>query len=271
VPSSASTDMAAVTSASRSSSSRSCTARTSIPSMPSVPLMRARPSLARSVTGGGRPAAARRPPARPAPGRPHLTLADERERAVGQRSQVAAGAERPVLTHHRRDAGAEHGQLQVHQLGASARVAHGQAAGPQQQHRPNHLPLHGGPIPAACERTSDTWSSAVRAAGITVVASEPNPVVTPYTGWSPATMRSTSAADLPMASRARSSRVPVRRGGPPRPRRRSGGQVPARPPSGLPSRGKLRRCGDRRARGPCGAGRSIVPRRPPTRGVRSAP
>ena len=37
----------------------------------------------------------------------------------------------------------------------------------------------GAPIPAAWERTSATWSSAVRSGGIDVVASEPNPVVTP--------------------------------------------------------------------------------------------
>ena len=39
-------------SAVRTSMSRSASASTSIPSMPSVPLINARPSLARSVTGG---------------------------------------------------------------------------------------------------------------------------------------------------------------------------------------------------------------------------
>ncbi len=37
----------------------------------------------------------------------------------------------------------------------------------------------GGPIPAACDRTSATCSSAVRSAGMDVVANEPKPVVTP--------------------------------------------------------------------------------------------
>ena len=36
-----------------------------------------------------------------------------------------------------------------------------------------------GPMPAACERTSASWSSAVRSAGMLVVASEPKPVDTP--------------------------------------------------------------------------------------------
>jgi hypothetical protein len=51
--------------------------------------------------------------------------------------------------------------------------------GPQQEHRPHDLPLDGSPIPAACERTSATWSSAVRSAGMAVLASDPKPVVTP--------------------------------------------------------------------------------------------
>lgn len=35
------------------------------------------------------------------------------------------------------------------------------------------------PMPAACDRTNATCSSAVRSAGMTVLASEPKPVVTP--------------------------------------------------------------------------------------------
>ena len=37
----------------------------------------------------------------------------------------------------------------------------------------------GGPMPAACERTSARCSSSRRAAGIDVLASEPKPVETP--------------------------------------------------------------------------------------------
>ena len=57
VPSWPSTDMAAATSAVRSSIRRSAIAITSMPSIPSVPLIRASPSLAASSTGS-RPAAA---------------------------------------------------------------------------------------------------------------------------------------------------------------------------------------------------------------------
>ena len=37
----------------------------------------------------------------------------------------------------------------------------------------------GAPMPAACERISECWSSARRSGGIGVVASEPKPVDTP--------------------------------------------------------------------------------------------
>ena len=37
----------------------------------------------------------------------------------------------------------------------------------------------GGPMPAACERISARWSSSRRSAGMTTLASEPKPVLTP--------------------------------------------------------------------------------------------
>ena len=76
-----------------------------MPSMPSVPLMRASPSLAASSTGvepgrgerlGGRH--------QRAGGVAHRALAHQRQRAVRQRCQVAGAAERAVLVDHRGDA-----------------------------------------------------------------------------------------------------------------------------------------------------------------------
>ena len=93
VPISASTDIAAVTSAVRSSTSRSSMARTSMPSMPSVPLISARPSLACNVIGVI--------PAAPAC-RSALTFPDRRRRR-GRRGEVATGAERPVFRNGRGD------------------------------------------------------------------------------------------------------------------------------------------------------------------------
>ena len=75
-----------------------------MPSMPSVPLMRARPSLALSSTGaepgGGQRVGGRH---QGAVGVAHLALAHQRQRAVRQRGQVAGAAQRAVLAHHRRD------------------------------------------------------------------------------------------------------------------------------------------------------------------------
>ena len=69
-----------------------------MPSMPSVPLISARPSLASSVSGS-MPAAASASAAGASPVDAHLALADQRQRAVGERREVAARAERAVLGH----------------------------------------------------------------------------------------------------------------------------------------------------------------------------
>jgi hypothetical protein len=62
----------------------------------------------------------------------------------------------------------------------------------------------GGPIPAACERTSARWSSARRSAGIRTVASDPNPVETPYAGCSDSARVRTTSALRSIAARASS-------------------------------------------------------------------
>ena len=132
VPRRASTDMAAVMSAARTRTWRSARASTSIPSMPSVPLMRASPSLARRVTGS-MPAAAS--------ARGALALADEGQGHVGQGGQVPAGPERAVLVHDGGDAGVEQGDDGVDHHRPHPRVAHGQGPGPQQHHGPHDLGL----------------------------------------------------------------------------------------------------------------------------------
>ena len=71
----------------------------------------------------------------------HLTLADEHQRGLGQGRQVTARPERAVLVDDRRQAGVEEGQQPVRHLRPGARAPHGQAAGPQQDHGPDHLPL----------------------------------------------------------------------------------------------------------------------------------
>ena len=74
-----------------------------MPSMPSVPLISARPSFSASTTGvdAGAPRAPR-PSAVSTPSRvADDALAHQRQRAVGQRGEVAGAAEAAVLVHHR--------------------------------------------------------------------------------------------------------------------------------------------------------------------------
>ena len=97
----------------------------------------------------------------------------------------------------------------------------GQRREPQQHQRPDTSRSTSGPLPAACERTSDFCSWARISVGMCRVASAPNPVEMPYAGVGrgrellddrrgPA--RSPSARRRPARRR--------RRRGPPRPRRR---------------------------------------------------
>ena len=176
-----------------------------MPSMPSVPLMSASPSLARSVSGcdAGAPATARRRPCR----RPRPRRSGQGH--VGQRGQVAAGPERAVLAHRRGDAGVEQGrrwcrprpgrtpEQPIARLRArSSIIARTDLALDQRS-----------PMPAACERISASCSSALRSGGMTVLASDPKPVETPYTGSSEAAWASTMAALRASASPASSPTV----------------------------------------------------------------
>ena len=85
--------------------------------MPSVPLVRARPSLAAEherLDAGGRQ---RRPGRRPPPGAvDHLTFPGEGQGDMGQRSQVAAAAQRSVFADDGRDPGVQQGDQAVHQV-----------------------------------------------------------------------------------------------------------------------------------------------------------
>ena len=74
-------------------------------------------------------------------GQPRLALAEQDERRRRERSEVTAGAERAVLAHDGRDAGVEQGEHRVDDDRPGAGVAHRQAAGAQQDHRPDRLAL----------------------------------------------------------------------------------------------------------------------------------
>ena len=113
-----------------------------MPSMPSVPLISARPSLAASCdrrqSGRGQRVGGRHQGA----GRvPDLTLAHQRQRAVGQRREVTGAAERAVLPHHRRDAVAEQVGEQLRGRRPDAGVPGGQRGEPEQHQPTDHLAL----------------------------------------------------------------------------------------------------------------------------------
>ena len=113
-----------------------------MPSMPSVPLISARPSFSASTSGVdagleqgvlGADAAA--------VAVEHLALAHQRERDGGQRREVAGAAERAVLGHDRDDAGVEQVGQRLHDGRPDAGAAGGQRAQPQQHQRPHDLGL----------------------------------------------------------------------------------------------------------------------------------
>ena len=107
-----------------------------------MPLISARPSFARSVSGSipasaSASAAGRRRPSAsltsPSPISASAQCASGRE--------VAAGAERAVLGDDRGDAGVQQPQDGLGDLRPGPRVPHRERPGPQQHHRPHDLPL----------------------------------------------------------------------------------------------------------------------------------
>ena len=137
--------IAAAMSAVVSSIRRSSIARASMPSMPSVPLMRARPSFS-ARRSGAMPAAARafaasvtslirRRPVEPVETR--IALAHRDERAMREGCEVARAAERAVLAHDRGDAGVE--DLRV---GFGGLAPHARAAGHERREAQQHERAH---------------------------------------------------------------------------------------------------------------------------------
>ena len=129
---------------------------------------RLEPGLAQRL-GAGQPAAADL----------GLALADQHERRMGERRQVARGADGAAARHDRRHAAREQLAHELHQLDAHARVAAREAGGQQQQHGAHDLASSGSPVPTACERSRLRCSCARSSGGIETVDSSPKPVVTP--------------------------------------------------------------------------------------------
>ena len=214
VPSWPSTDMAAEMSAVLSSRRRSAIASTSIPSIPSVPLIRASPSLAPSSTGV-RPAAANASAA----GIRVPSASRTGPSPISASAQCDSGARSPeqprepyscttgVMPWLSSDAisSAVSTRMPVCPVASvdsrssiSARVTSRSTSGPD---------------PAACERTSDFCSCARISVGMCLVARAPKPVEMPYDGVAAAASSSTTPRARCIAATASSlswTRAPSR-------------------------------------------------------------
>ncbi len=128
------------------------------------------------------------------PGRiPHVALAHDRERAVGQRRQVAGAAEAAVLPHHRGDPGGEHRGVRRGRDRPDAGPAGRQRGQPQQHQAADDLALDLG---ARCPRRAS--GSGCAAAG---------PAARPGCAWSPGRRSRSRCRSAAPTSSARPSMI----------------------------------------------------------------
>ena len=140
----------------------------------------------------------------------HLAPADERQREVGERREVARGAHAALLRHDRVDA-----------RGRGTRAAGRRSSGRQplwpsasvfaRRRSIARTTSRGkaGPTPAAWLIRRFSWSRPVRAGSIDVVARSPKPVVTPYTTAPAATRPSMTSRASCIRARACTSSAAV--------------------------------------------------------------
>ena len=151
-----------------------------MPSIPSVPLTRARPSFSLRSTGA-RPGAATASPA----GSSHRRgLRAPPPRPSAARAQCDSGARSPLQPSEPYSwttgvIPALSSGLAWSRAPADAAVAGGQGPQPEHHQGAHHLAFDGGSLPAACERTNARWSWRRSSTGMCRVASAPKPVETP--------------------------------------------------------------------------------------------
>ncbi len=192
-------------SAVRSSIRRSVIARTSIPSIPSVPLMRARPSLALSSTGL-KPAAA----SASAAGISVPSASRTSPSPIRASAQCESGARSPeqpsdpyslttgVIPADSSPAISSAVSRRI-PVWPVARVESRSSISARTTSRSTS-----GPDPAACDRTRERWSCSRISAGMCRVARAPKPVEIPYAGSVAAASFSTTARAWSMAASASS-------------------------------------------------------------------
>ena len=98
---------------------------------------------------------------------------------MGERRQVAAGADGAAAGHHRMHARVERVDQPIERLAADAGVALGQHVGAQRHHRPHGARRQRLATPAAWLRSRFRCSSPSALFGIFTSASEPKPVLMP--------------------------------------------------------------------------------------------
>ena len=138
-PCSASSESAHARSAVRASRLARTSASAAIAAMNCVPLISESPSFAASRIGSS-PAARERVRAREErPVEPRLPLADERQRQMRERCEIAAGADRAARGHAREHAAVEAFDQELDRLDSRARVALGERVRAEQHRRAHDL------------------------------------------------------------------------------------------------------------------------------------
>ena len=152
LPRAASTVSAPITSAASSTGSNVNSACSASAVETCVPLMSARPSLAASASGA-RPARAQHLGRRTTRAvDDELAFADQRQRQVRERREVARGADRSLRRNERNEAGVVDREQRVDDDLAHARVAARQARRLQAEHQPHDRRGSASPTPTLCER-----------------------------------------------------------------------------------------------------------------------
>ena len=108
-----------------------------------------------------------------------LALADQDERDVGQRREVARRADRALGRDHGQDAALEHRQQQLDDLPRTPECPRRSDAASSASIPRTTSSGSGGPAPTACERTRLSCSAAASSAPMRTLARLPMPVVTP--------------------------------------------------------------------------------------------
>ena len=190
------------------STSRSASARSSIPSMPSVPLMRASPSFSCSSMGSMPASASSSGTGRSTPSR-----SVARPSPMSTRAQCESGARSPLQP--RLPYSCTTGVMPALSSAAIVWAVTGRAPVRPEQSVLSLSSMSArttsrstsGPQPAACDRMSERCSWVRLSCGMCLVASAPKPVEMPYTGSACAASASTMVRVRSIAASASGERM----------------------------------------------------------------